>query len=691
MEGGPQQFQYGEQLYDLTAQALSQEFSKWSHDLCRLSGSQAVWLEAYRGYWVRMKEVTPHVSAIFSYLERFWVERGGDNAPDNKKGDEEGKATLYFRQRMYQLWVQWFLNSENEVRLHSILDECVWGTEPSPASEEIVESYKFLSVPFAPGTGTGTSKRPTGIRVFEERLLPWYRERLAQRAGEFVVGLPTAPDGSLSLTEVQSVYDGFQRECDRARMYLGEEALSLVKDTLKKSLLEPVMPRLQALFQAHLSHAQEPFEGLRLIFQVAALRRTLIPSLGPALTTGILSRSGLADNLSLEHIEYDALMRLWLECRDLMLNAFKDNEHMRRARDSAFITLMKKAQPRSFARWSDLVLRQECAEAVQEGVARLMALTEDRQAFITAYHHALGPRLLSNSHDLAREQAVIAALKGALGGGLVQPFDRMLMDMQTNGDAAAVPLHNKKRGRTISTTKNACGVQILAQSAWPFGASSPDDMKDLILPADFQQLCAAQEASYRQTHPKRRLQWRPELSTVEVSLNGALLRLCIPQLVVLDALSYSQQDMSAVSLKTGMEASAIRRAIEQPIAVGLVDPHRLALNSSFGAEALLDLTGSAEPRHHPTPSQIDPSAETLMVGPDHGASNRAQHILQAAITRLLKQRVPSSLSQQEIVDNLRGMRLCVPVDSAEVNRALASLIAREFVSHDARMGYQYLP
>lgn len=687
LEGGPQQFQYGEQLYDLAALTLSQSFLLWSQSLDRLTGDHRVWLDAYRGYWARMKEMTPHVAAIFSYLERFWVERGGGTAAISQEEEGEG-AVLYFRQRMYRLWAQCILEP-NEARLLAVLDASIWASEPSAAAEDLVASYKLLSVPFAPGTGSGPSRVPTGIRLFQDRLLPWYRERLAQRATEFLASMPTAPDGSMDLEGARAIHAGFQRESERARVYLGEEALGLVRETLKKALLEPVMPRLQALLEAHLAESPEPLEGLTVIYRLAALRRTLIPLLGPAFTAGLLARSTPSHTL-----EYGALMHLWLESSALLTHAFKEHEAMRRARDSCFTQLMKLALPGPFASWSDALLRHQAgsSEGELEAVARLLAYAEDKQAFISAYQQRLALRLLSSTYELGREQLVIAGLKRALGGALAQPFDRMLADMQPGvGETEA---HSKKRGRTASTSRTAApgpvaAVHILAQNVWPF-PGAPEDTRTVLLPPAFQHLCSTQEASYHQAHPKRRLQWHPELSTVEVEFGmGVPVRMTVAQFVVMEAMEYRPQDMAALSLKTGLEAAAIHRALEQPIAAGLVHPTQLALSSAFThpPDTILDLTAYAHRPHPGSPSETD--ATPLATGPDHGASSRIQPIIQAATIRLLKQSM-EVLGLSEIVQGLGAMGLLVPVEAGEVERALETLLARDFVTRD-RDGYKYLP
>lgn len=342
-------------MYGLVKDELGLCLNDWAKVLEVDGHDHDQFIDKYLLLWNRYKEILPILEAVFSYLERFWIER--------KIEEREHLGIHYVRPLMYQLWSNLILRAGESVFEGYLKQLHCLGKAGKLKVKQVVESFKLLSVPVFVAHKPYTNIK-TEVFIFEKSLLPMYCKHLGEmydvRTAELLAS------SSVSLEQVKSMYGFWKAELDLAGEVFGTETLPFVKDVLKQHMLEPVCERVYALFEHYLVHEADPLNQLKSIFDLLVIRKSLLKPLGEYFERGLVKRLVLAhpvipspdDSPADYFVFFQSLLKLYQEANALLEGAFRSHEHLAKARDAAFkkILLENVSVSENLALWANELL-----------------------------------------------------------------------------------------------------------------------------------------------------------------------------------------------------------------------------------------------------------------------------------------------------------------------------------------------
>ncbi|KAI3433290.1 hypothetical protein D9Q98_003109 [Chlorella vulgaris] len=153
-------------------------------------------------------------------------------------------------------------------------------------------------------------------------------------------------------------------------------------------------------------------------------------------------------------------------------------------------------------------------------ISKLVGIYGSKELFIAEYRCMLSDRLLSKGgeYDTDRELRTLELLKVRFGEGSLHNAEVMVKDLgdskRINANVKSVPnTATPLRRRRHLVNIDALSATILSHLFWP-----PLPQEDFTLPPEVQAMLSTYAAKYRSLKAPRKLQWRPNLGTVQLEL-----------------------------------------------------------------------------------------------------------------------------------------------------------------------------
>lgn len=339
----------------------------------------------YLTAWPQYQRAAHLVEAVFHYLDRFWVPR--------ERTEGRRRDCLHIYPLLWNLWdalvlvrcerqlLEWAAEQLTRVRLAHDADahtisaaQVTMAAEASlPMLRDLFTSYANLSeIPTDSLLALGESESRTAIRMasdpWTDRLLPWYGQQLAQHCEQVSTELVTAAsspttNGLPARLDVTTMIARLRKmityELDLAYRLLGTGARGerLIKDVIKEHLLKPVLPVLCTRLREALGDPEgDPTAVVEDIYQLLVQRRSLLPSLVPAVQAGFLDRlRGSVGDLMIESEPpqrslstlISRLAAFFRESRRIIRAAWRGNQLMIEAADGALRAFISGAEART--------------------------------------------------------------------------------------------------------------------------------------------------------------------------------------------------------------------------------------------------------------------------------------------------------------------------------------------------------
>ncbi|EFN59544.1 hypothetical protein CHLNCDRAFT_19379, partial [Chlorella variabilis] len=160
------------------------------------------------------------------------------------------------------------------------------------------------------------------------------------------------------------------------------------------------------------------------------------------------------------------------------------------------------------------------AAAAGDVISKLVGIYGSKELFINEYRSMLADRLLAKGGDYEcdRELRTLELLKVRFGEGNLHNAEVMLKDLadskRINANVKSVPnTATPLRRRRQLVNIDGLSATIVSQLFWP---TLPQD--EFNLPPEVQAMLATYGAKYRSLKAPRKLQWKPNLGTVQLEL-----------------------------------------------------------------------------------------------------------------------------------------------------------------------------
>lgn len=500
----------------------------------------------YLAAWSQYQRAAHLVEAVFHYLDRFWVPR--------ERTEGRRRDCLHIYPLLWNLWdalvlvrcerqlLEWAAEQLVHIRQTHDTDDQSNSAEATMTAESSLPTLKDLFTSYAslseipadsllilkgaePRNAIGMASDP-----WTDRLLPWYGQQLAQHcdrvSGELVnttgnlvtSGIPASLDFTRMIARLRRIYT---YELSLAHLLLGTNAERIIKSAMKEHLLRPVLPVLCARLQGALSdHRGDPTAVGEDIYQLLAQRRSLLPSLVPAVQAGFLNRlRGAMSELVSEREQrqerllsttISRLAAFFSESRRIIRKAWQGDQLMIEAADGALRAFISEAEvkesfgPRlgeNLARWVHRVGVGEQEGLVNGGEAEhetgngnvknsqrefestsksqgweekddlaftmtLLKFIDDKESFQRSYAALLATRLLHGDIG-GLASRLLDELAFSYGGAFVLGFRRMMADEQVSRLLTERFRALAIRRRLSSLPSYPLSFHVLGAGHWP--------------------------------------------------------------------------------------------------------------------------------------------------------------------------------------------------------------------------------
>lgn len=651
---------------------------------------------AYLRHWRRYRQAATHVESVFNYLDRYWIDRERRERPEVR----------YLYALLWRSWNEAVLSKASPI----ILAYCEgvlsgergssMGLEPNSTVKEVLASYYSLST--LPDDCLLERKDDRSManilaaRPFSEQVIPWYCAGLEHDSQRMLNML--MEKGTTDLMSIIELVDAFwENEMVRSNSYLSHGTLYgewrlRVKETLKVSLFQPLLPQICEFIQISISQNEDPSSELSSIYRLLLKRKSLLGRITPSIEAGFVNRlqrrlprvaSGAKSEQLLMFISL--LHAMFQEGRKIITASFDGDASMMEAQMMALKSFLTDSEAKKsfyprlgeyLARWIDRLHRDQL-QVSEESVAFVLTILkflDERDTFQRVYIRLLSRRLLARQAFInrEREETLLTPLASTYGPGYVSSLRRMLADVENSIQLTQQFLGKHKKVKLPFEIS----FQILTCGVWP-----PPPAEDNVCwnPLLYESIDSFHQF-YLDQHNGRHLAWSPTLSAAEVSLSVAnrtySLIMTASQVYLLEVLQKrgGSLRMDELQLYSKLSVPTIEANLQRLIQISLVTQggEQLSLNTNFS---------NPHGRINCLGSNLDDYGETSLA---REIIHDRSHILQATLVRHLKK--ATKLSKMQLLSLLEPT-----FASDDIDKALAVLSDKEYLSIDADNVITYIP
>lgn len=675
---------HGEKLYKQLESTLGTMFGGVGDRLSSLSDDQVI--VEYNKVWERVAVMARHVEAIFMYVERHWIER-----QIQSKNTRTTPDIYRIKQLVFIKWQSGVINKIIEGVKKAMVSRL--GEEREAGSLEFndgiktsILAFQAISADITPMSSTGTE--PSKVRTFPDIIEPLYLSCLEEH-------VKTIASTVQDLDHLRAVWD---EEQARAAFYL-PSSQEKVKEVIKDSLFIPCMDMIingftEALMEWNAVKCLE-------IFALMEVQADLLNHLDSAVSMFCQQQlSHLPD--SSPDLFVSAILKLYRSISDFIETSLKARQSMHMARDQSFRHFLKNHRGgrvhdmlavsmdhalRDQEMRSDLFLQRI------KDVISVFKLLDDKEVFRAHYSKLMSTRLLGSvTLSSAREQLVIDELNAVCGGGYTGSLQRMLSDKLASTDLTAQCLGvNKKAVKNEFT--------VVTSGSWPLTVPAVE----FKWPEEFVNSLTTFTTNYVNLYKKRRLDWLPNQSRVEVEYEIEGRKCCLVlnavQWAVLKPLFTDSAFMTAdtIARQSQLSVEAVSRELELAAQVGLLSSktgsnNRIGyqVNSAFEPKSPIISLFSGRSDAADQDVVMTETNVTSAVA-ENKTDEECRNIILAAIVKTCKRTPELELSKliQAIQNHVQPWIPGCPAD--RVMSCVEMAIDKEYIKRVAADIVQYLP
>jgi hypothetical protein len=314
------------------------------------------------------------------------------------------------------------------------------------------------------------------------------------------------------------------------------EAVKIVLRVCENELIENHKSKLQDEFERMLRF--ERISELNLLFKLLGKNEGTITALQQSLNQVILKEFDVNYNSTLSSDEViKGILEVYKKYTKFIKLAFDDEYLMMKTLEDSMDQIINYKIKRSwtiFSNFLDEILKARIS--ITEDMTKILKLftlrTESFEEFVNEFKDKLSQRIIFSGIDLVSEELVIEIFKCSekLSPEQNCHLKRMLLDFKEKGAAA------------LTERDQSDSVLVLTSHAWPTSCN-PTNMNESTIPDSLKSIMKEFEFKYRKNHCGRKVQWCPQLITLE-SGNGTLMTLL--QYQIIDALPFGINLMEIV-------------------------------------------------------------------------------------------------------------------------------------------------
>ena len=415
------------------------------------------------------------------------------------------------------------------------------------------------------------------------------------------------------------------KETERAK-YLWESdasAIEIISRTCELELIEKHKDKLQEEFERMLQ--SERINDLNILFKLLGKNEGTTAALQQCLKQLIIKdfeKSYSATSQSCLEI-VTLVIQTYQKYVKFIEAAFDNEQIMQDTLMESMSVIMNQKIKKSWLLFStfidDKLRKQGIVDESSYEIMKLFAgLTDKFDDFVMEYMEKMAKRIIFHAIDLASEEKLLSILRSIEKFTAEQNchLNRMLQDFKEKPDSS---------------------VLVLTSHSWPSSCNHMTVDRNVI-PESLSSLMEAFEDEYREIHCGRRLQWCPQLMTVELA-NGTVMTLLQYQILSSLPVSANPQELAAVLGRQVNEVSISLKVLLEAGVIGLDSSKGtfefLALPSNLN---LVPLNDGASEEMENIPSDLNP----ISSGVDESLQIRQSFIIQSLLTVILKRQRQAS-------------------------------------------------
>lgn len=483
-------------------------------------------------------------------------------------------------------------------------------------------------------------------------------------------------------TYVLFATEQLSKESDRTKYLWASdpEAVRILLRICENELIENHKSKLQEEFEKMLQF--ERIAELNLLFKLLGKNEGTITALQQSLSQLILKDFDVAYNSTFSSNDdvISNILEVYQKYSKFIQVAFDNDDSMIKTLEDAVAQIINHKIKRSwkvFSNFIDEILKSR--SAITEEISKIMKLftlrTESFDEFVNEFKEKLSQRIVFQGIDVISEELVIEIFRSS---------DKLSPEQNC---------HLKRMLLDFKEMENS--VLVLTSHAWP-SSCNPNNLQESTIPDSLKSLMQEFENGYRQDHCGRKIQWCPQLITLE-SENGTFMTLL--QYQIINALPLGM-NLTDFTQKLDVSLSDFNSAFKI-----LQDHEIIKFDASSGMFNFISLPGNL----NLIPSKSsDLENESAVIGGlssensklsmeiDSSRQLRQSFILQSLITMILKrQRHTSPAEMKKLLvaasGSLKHGHAFVPqID--EIDAAIYGLIGKGYLEFNEQENlYIYVP
>lgn len=473
-------------------------------------------------------------------------------------------------------------------------------------------------------------------------------------------------------------------ESERTKFLWGSdpEAVKIVLTTCENELIENHKGKLQEEFEKMLQF--ERISELNLLFKLLGKNEGTITALQQSLSQLVLKEFDVAYNSTFSSNDViNSILDVYLKYMKFIHSAFDNDDSMIKTLEDSMAQIMNQKIKRSWIIFSNLIdeiLRSKIPITITDDITKIIKLftiqSDSFDEFVDEFKEKLSQRIIFSGIDLKSEEFIIEIFRSEdkLSPEQNCHLKRMLLDFKE---------------------KKESSVLILTSHAWP-SSCNPTDLNETAIPDLLKDFMQEFEVRYRQVHCGRKVQWCPQLITLE-SDNGTIMTLL--QYQIIHSLPFGI-NLTEIVQKLGVSLIEFSSALKM-----LQDGEIVKFDASSGIFYyvglpcnlnLIPLRGSAVEIENVVISGLSNENSKMSMEIDSSRQLRQSFILQSLITIILKRQRHTSPAEMKkllisAMGSLKNGHGFVP-QADEIDAAISGLIGKGYLEFNEQENlYIYLP